>query len=259
MTTTVLAERRGPVELLTLNRPDRLNAINPELATALSWRLARVRADREVRAVVLTGAGRAFCAGADIAAMQAMAGPDEFDRWLGLVNTAMNELEELDVPVIAAINGLAFGGGLEAALACDLRVMAETASLGVPEIRIGVLPGAGGTQRLPRLVPEAVAKHMIFTGEPISAGEAHRLGLVNQVTAPGDVLDAAFALADQLAALAPLALAEAKRLVRAAGESDLRTGLAFERRADVALYATEDRVEGMGAFLEKRPPLFRGR
>jgi enoyl-CoA hydratase len=169
-----------------------------------------------------------------------------------------DRLARLTKPSIAAVNGLAFGGGLELALACDLRVVARGARLGVPEIKLGLLPGAGGTQRLARLLPAAVTKHMLMTGDPISAEEAHRLGLVNEVVDDGTALAAAERLAERLATGPPLALAAAKRLVDIGGPMALEGGIALERETVSLLFATEDRAEGVAAFMEKRAPHFQG-
>jgi enoyl-CoA hydratase len=162
-------------------------------------------------------------------------------------------------PSVAAIHGVALGGGLELALACDLRVAEDGARLGVPEIKLGVLPGAGGTARLPRLLPKAVAKQLLLSGEPLSAADAHRLGLVNEVVPAGTALDAALALASRLAALPPLALAAAKRLVDEGATLPLDAAVTFERETVSMLFGTADRVEGVRAFLDKRSPTFEGR
>ena len=160
---------------------------------------------------------------------------------------------------MAALHGVALGGGLELALACDLRVADDTARLGVPEIKLGLLPGAGGTARLPRLLPKAIAKQMLLTGAPLSAADAHRLGLVNEVVPAGGALDAALALAASLSSLPPLALAAAKRLVDEGAAMPLRSAITLERETVAMLFGTEDRVEGVRAFLEKREPTFQGR
>lgn len=255
----VQREVEGPVATLTLNRPRQLNAVDPELLASLDGALDAIEGDPAIRAVVLAGAGRAFCAGADIAALAAMDDAAAFGRYLAAFHETLDRIEVLDRPVVAAVAGLAYGGGLELALACDLRVAGPASSFGVPEITIGVLPGAGGTQRLPRLVPETVAREMLMLGEPLDAEAAHHHGLVNRVVADEEVGRAAAALAERLAALPPLALAEAKRLLRTGRDVDQRSGMELERRVVAGLFDTEDRVEGMSAFLAKRPATFRGR
>lgn len=215
--------------------------------------------DPAVAAVVFTGEGRAFSAGADIAEISQLDGPQEFLGFIREIQGAYDRIDELAKPTIAAINGIAFGGGCELALACDLRVMATDAALGVREVKIGVLPGAGGTQRLPRLLPEAVAKQMLLFGDPLPAEDALRHGIVNEVVPASEVLHTAVAWAERLAALPPLAVREAKELVRVAGDSDLRSGLRAEQQAVALLFGTDDREEGMRAFLEKRQASFTGR
>jgi enoyl-CoA hydratase len=242
-----------------LVRPEKLNAISPQMVRELRAVVDAVRADRSIRVLAFTGTGRAFSAGADISELVGLASSTRFLRFLEEIQGVFDEIEALDRPTIAAVNGLAYGGGCELAIACDLRIMAEDATLGVPEILIGVLPGAGGTQRLPRLLPPAIAKQMIFFGEPIDAAAAARYGLVNAVVPNEAVERTARAWAKKLASLPPLALGAAKRLVHAAGNSDLRSGLDAERSAVGFLYGTEDGREGLRAFLAKRPAKFQGR
>jgi enoyl-CoA hydratase len=241
-----------------LARPQRLNAISPQMVSELGAVVAAVRADASIRVVVFTGTGRAFSAGADIAELVGLSSATRFVRFLESIQGVYDEIEALDRPTIAAVNGLAYGGGCELAIACDLRLMAESAKLGVPEILIGMLPGGGGTQRLPRLLPPAIAKQMIFFGDPIDAATAARHGIANAVV-PDEALErTAGEWAAKLASLPPLALASAKMLVRAAGNADLRSGIDAERQAVGFLYGTEDGREGLEAFLEKRPAKFRG-
>lgn len=254
----VRLERRGPVALVTLDRPDQLNAINRDIVAGLDRAVGEVERDPGLRAVVLTGAGRAFCAGADIAMMQTLDSAHAFAAYLAELGGVLDRIERLACPVIGALNGMAFGGGLELALTCDLRIMAEGASVGVPEIRIGVLPGGGGTQRLPRLVPTAIAAEMILSGAPLPAADALRIGLVNALAPAAEVVDVALAKAAALAELPTAALAAGKLLVRAAAATDLANGLELERRIVTDLFDSADRVEGMGAFLEKRAARFHG-
>lgn len=256
---TLVVERRGPAGVVRLNRPERLNAIGRQTVQDLRDACELLSADPAVAAVVFTGEGRAFSAGADISEMSSLDGALEFLGFIKEIQGAYDLVDELTKPTIAAINGIAFGGGCELAIACDLRIMATGASLGVPEVKIGVLPGAGGTQRLPRLLPEAVAKQMLMCGDPLPAEDALRFGIVNDVVDAPAVLTTALALAERLAALPPLAVRAAKELVRIAGDSDLRSGLRAEQQAVALLFGTEDRHEGMQAFLEKRQASFTGR
>jgi enoyl-CoA hydratase/carnithine racemase len=259
MTETLHYAVEGAIGWVRLDRPKRLNAISPQMVREIRAVLEAVRGNESVRVLVFTGTGRAFSAGADIAELVGLSSGTAFLHFLEEVQGAFNELEALGRPTIAALNGLAYGGGCELAIACDLRLMAESASLGVPEIRIGVLPGGGGTQRLARLLPPAVAKRMIFFGEPIDAREAERHGIVNAVVPDDQLESTARTWAERLAELPPLALAAAKQLVRTAGNADLVSGIEAERQAVAFLYGTEDGREGLAAFLEKRPPRFRGR
>lgn len=256
---TLAYEVRDGVALVRLARPEKLNAIDARMVAELRAVLEAARGDESVRVLVVTGTGRAFSAGADIAELAGLAGPPEFERFIEAIQTAFAALEELPIPAVAALNGLAHGGGLELALACDLRIVAAGATLALPEIKLGVLPGAGGTQRLPRLLPLAVAKQMLYLGEPLDAEAALRLGLVNAVVPRERVLDEALDWARRLAGLPPLALRSAKRLARVALEADPRTGFDAERLTVASLFGSSDRREGMAAFLGRRAPSFTGR
>jgi len=253
---TVRVERRGDgVAVLTLARPDRLNALSSAVAADLAAAVSDVMADDASRAIVVAGDGKAFCAGADIAELSTLDGPRGFAAFVQRLTDAFGVLASCPKPSVAALHGAVLGGGLELALACDLRIADETAKLGVPEIRLGLLPGAAGTVRLPRLLPKAIAKHLLLTGEPMTAVDAECFGLVNKVVPAGEALEAAGALAARLASLAPLALAAAKRLV----DEPLDDAIAAEREVVSGLFGTDDGIEGVRAFLEKRPPTFRGR
>jgi len=254
----VKSERRGPVALLTLDRPEALNALDSATLEALAARIAEVEADSAVRAVVLTGAGRAFVAGADIAAMRDL-GPAEAGEFSRLGQETFARLEALAVPTIAAVNGYALGGGCELALACDWIYASTKARFGQPEVKLGILPGFGGCSRLPRRVGVAWAREIIFGGEPIDAELAQRIGLVNRVFAPDELQDAAVSAGEALAARGGLAVAAAKRVLQQGQDADPRVACALEREAFAAAFATEDRREGMDAFLEKREPEFPGR
>jgi enoyl-CoA hydratase len=256
---TLQYECADGIATVRLNRPNKLNAINPEMIADFRKLVNDVRADPGARIVIFTGNGRAFCAGADIAALSKVGGPADFMSFIERVQTAFNAIEDLDRPAIAAINGIAYGGGCELALCCDFRVMAEDAGIGVPEIKIGLLPGAGGTQRLPRMLPTAIAKQMIYTGDPLSAQQAFHHGLVNEIAPAGQALEVAVQLARKLLKLPPVGIRCAKLLVDIAQNGSLKTGIEAERQAMGLLYATDDRREGLSAFLERREAKFSGR
>ena len=246
------------VGVITLNRAERLNAVNTAMANELEALARQLRDDTSVRAVIVSGAGRVFCAGADIAALDTLKSADAVYRFLEGLQVAFNAIEALPMPTIAAVHGLAFGGGCELALACDFRLLAADARLGVPEIKLGLLPGAGGTQRLARLLPAAIARQMIYFGEPLDAQSALTHGLVNAVVASAEVMNEARAWATRLAALPPLALRSAKLLVHGAALNGLASGIEAERQAVSYLFQTCDAHEGVRAFLEKRSAEFKG-
>ena len=253
----ILVERDETIVTLTLNRADKLNAIDGAMLDALDEVLSRLEADRDCRAVVLTGAGRAFCAGADIKEWTALT-PQEFGPGWGLRGHRLfDRLAGLSAPVIAAINGIAFGGGLELALCADLRIAAAEARLALPEVTIAALPGWGGTQRLPRLIGAGRAKHMILTGQPVDAARAEAFGLVTEVVAADALMARARELARQIAANAPRAVEAAKRLIDAALPASPAATL--EVPASMACGATLDAGEGRQSFLERRPPRYQGR
>ena len=254
----LLTQTRGQVAVLTLNRPARLNAIGSEVLERLTAAVAAATADDRVRALVIAGAGRAFCAGADLSEIEALPDARAFRGYLARMTEVYQLISDCPKPSVAALHGVAFGGGLELALACDLRVAEHDARLGVPEMKLGVLPGAGGTQRLPRLVPAAIAKQMILTGEPITAERAHALGLINELAAPGEAVPAALSLAAQVAAGAPLALAAGKRLIDQGLGMDLTAAISYEGESVSTLFGTADRAAGLAAFRERRPPTFTG-
>ncbi len=256
----LLIERAGAVALLTLNRPDSLNAINNEIRRALPEALASFEHDPAVRAVVLRGAGpRGFCAGADIKEFRA----DETvtqARHRMAHGAYVESLERFSKPIIAAIHGICFGGGLEIALACDLRFASADAKLALPEVNLGLIPGAGGTQRLPRLVGLGQALDMMLTGERIDAAEAHRIGLVSRVFPDADTLFAeAMRIAEVIASKPPVAASYVKEAARSGASMSLGAALQHERDLFALLLSTEDRVEAAKAFKEKRAPNFTGR
>jgi enoyl-CoA hydratase len=249
----------GGVATVTINRPDALNALDLDHAEALRVELERLASDEETRVVVLTGAGeKAFVAGADIKYMQAL-GVLEARRWGELGHACGRLLETMPKPTIAAINGYALGGGLELALACDLRVAASTAKLGQPEIDLGILPGWGGSMRLARTTTLGFAKSLIFSGRPVDAAEALEHGLVNAVFEPGELMEKTRELAEGLATKSPLALAYAKEALNLALQGDHRGNLEVEARLFAMMFSSEDQKEGMAAFVEKRAPRFSGR
>jgi enoyl-CoA hydratase len=248
----------GPIATVTVDRPAALNALDAATLGALVDVFASLATERELRCVILTGAGeKAFVAGADIKAMAAMT-PAEAGALSALARRLGELIEGLPAPVIAAVTGYALGGGCELALACDFIYASRAARFGQPEVSLGVIPGLGGTQRLARRVGLARARELLYTGALIDADEALRLGLVNAVVEPADLLPRVRAVAQAIAARAPLAVAAAKRAVRRATEGPLAAGLELETQLFAALFATADQKEGMRAFLEKRPPQWRG-
>jgi enoyl-CoA hydratase len=257
--TAIVYELADGVATITLNRPDVLNAMNNAMRTELLELFAGLRSDEAVRAVVVTGAGeRAFCAGADIREFLEPPVPTRFREERKRLDFR-REMDRCPQPIIAAIRGFALGGGLELALACDIRIAAEDAQLGLTEINLAIIPGGGGTQRLPRLVGRGKALEMILTGMRIPASEALRIGLVERVVPVAELLPAAQALAKSIAEKAPIALRYAKEAVVSGLELPLADGLRVENDLATLLRTTEDRVEGARAFVEKRKPKWSGR
>ncbi len=252
----VLSSIEGPIALLTLNRPQALNALSPALIDELIRQLEACEADDAIRVIIITGAGRAFAAGADI---KAMADASPIDMLTSGMIARWARIAAISKPMIAAVNGYALGGGCELAMMCDIILASETAQFGQPEINIGIIPGAGGTQRLTRALGPYRAMELVLTGASISAQEAHAHGLVNRICPPERLLDEARQLAQTIAAKSPLAVRLAKEAVRVAAEATLREGLAIELRNFYLLFASEDQKEGMRAFIEKRAPTFTGR
>lgn len=256
---TLLVEKEGGVTIITLNRPDRLNALNVQLFKELSGVLADLENDSDCVSVIITGAGRGFCAGADIKE-RAQAGSQQI-RLQGSGSTRFsffNRLEELVKPVIAAINGPCNGGGLELALCCDFRIASGTASFGFGEVKLGVIPAAGGTARLPRLIGPAKAKEFLYFGNVVPAEEAYRLGIVNRVVAPDELMKEARRWASDLAEKPPLSLRMLKSCVNIGMQMTLLDAIDYEAKCSAILAKSEDRVEGMRAFAEKRKPVFKG-
>jgi enoyl-CoA hydratase/carnithine racemase len=253
---TVQAETRGAVGIARLDRPEARNALSPELMEELAALLERWDDDPETRCVVIAGGDEWFAAGADI---RAMAQRSFAEALTSPAARFWPRLAALRAPLIAAVSGYALGGGCELALACDMIVASDSAEFGQPEILLGIIPGGGGSQRLARVIGKQRAMELVLTGRRITAEEAHRLGLVNRVAPAGEWLAAALELAELVAARPPLAVRLGKQAVLAADETPLSAGLDHERRLFELAMATEDRVEGMNAFLEKRRPEFRGR
>jgi enoyl-CoA hydratase len=249
-------ERLDGVALLTLDRPERLNAIGSDTHALLRSALDEIGSDPALRAVVVTGSGSVFSAGADIAEMRTLTDADSYEAFLHGFHGCYSRLSALAKPSIAAVNGIALGGGFELVLACDLRVAARTAKLGLPEIKLGTLPGAGGTQRLTRLVPMNIAKELILAGRTLDADRAYALGLVNLVTDPAELMPTALQLAREIAAGPPRAMAAGKRLLDQGIELGLDAALKLEIDTGRALFGQAEASEGMAAFAEKRPPRF---
>jgi enoyl-CoA hydratase len=239
-----------------LSRPEVLNALSQELLEEVLAALEAFDADPAIRCLILTGSGRAFSAGADI---KQMAGMSAVDQLTSPAPARWERMRRIQKPLVAAVNGFALGGGCELMMCCDIIVAGETARFGQPEINLGIIPGAGGTQRLTRVAGKFKAMELILTGRQLSATEAEAVGLVNRVVAPELVLDEARRIAHEIAAKSPLAVRAAKECVQKALETPLTVGLEFERKMFTLLFATEDKAEGMQAFLEKREPKFRGR
>jgi enoyl-CoA hydratase len=256
---TILSEKDGPVAVLTINRPDKLNALNQTVLAELLQALSEAACDDGVAAIVLTGAGhKSFVAGADIGAMAKMT-VTEGRAFADLGHGLGDSIANCPKPVIAAVNGFAFGGGTELAIACDVIYASEKAKFGQPEVKLGVIPGFGGTQRLARLVGLQKAKELIFTGDTIDAAEALRIGLACAVFPPAELLGKAKDLGKRIAAAGPLAVGQAKRAMNHGYDLALSSALELEKQTFCMLFGTLDQKEGMGAFLEKRKPAFKGR
>ena len=257
MSSFVEVTHDGHVSTLTINRPDKLNALSQEVLSDLSAAVDAVAANDDTWAVVITGTGKAFVAGADIAAMKDMTEAEGL-AFGALGHDVFSAIENLRCPVIAAVNGFALGGGCELALACDFIYASSKAKFGQPEVSLGIIPGFGGTQRLPRRVGSAGARELIYTGKMINAAEALRFGLANAVFEPDELLGAAAKTAAEIASKGPLAVASAKRLIRDGVDLPLPEANRLEQAAFGDAFGTEDQSEGMAAFLEKRAATFKG-
>lgn len=257
--TNLLFEVEDGIGIVTINRPKALNALNAATMNELDRLCDEIAKDVSVKAVIVTGGGdRSFVAGADITEMQNMTAL-EGREWGKYAQAVFSKLEGLPKPVIAAVNGFALGGGCELAMACDIRIASDKAKFGQPEVSLGIPPGFGGTQRLSRLVGKGVAKEMLFTGDMIDAAEAYRIGLVNKVTTPEELMNTAKAMAQKIMTRGPIAVQACKSAVNVGLDLDLKSGIAYEAEVWGMCFATEDQKEGMAAFVEKRKASFKGK
>ena len=250
--TNVLLEKKGHIAVATINRPQALNALNSDVLTDLDELVNVVRADSDIRALVITGSGaKAFVAGADIGEMSTLT-PEEGEAFGKHGNDVFRRIETLPIPTIAAVNGFALGGGCELSMACDIRICADTAVFGQPEVGLGITPGFGGTQRLARLVSPGMAKQLIYTARNIKADEAYRIGLVNAVYPVEELLPQAEKLANTIAANAPIAVRACKKAINEGLQVDMDAAVVIEEKLFGSCFKTANQIEGMGAFLEKR-------
>ncbi|MCP4161414.1 MAG: enoyl-CoA hydratase [Deltaproteobacteria bacterium] len=255
----LLVEEKENVSIITLNRPKMMNSFNFEMLNALKDEIDNIRFNGNIRVVIIKGAGdRAFCAGADLKERITLS-EDEVKKFIFTIRNLFSSIENLNKPVIAAVNGVALGGGTELALACDIRIAAENASMGLTETRLAIIPGAGGTQRMPRLVGKGKAKELIFTGRRVNADEALDISLVNKVCPPERLLDECLEMAKMICETGPIAIEQAKYAINNGFETDINTGLAIESNAYWVTIPTEDRLEGLASFREKRKPVYKGK
>ena len=249
----LIIEKKDAVGIIKINRPESLNALNIETLGEIRDAVTSLNNDEEIKVLIFTGEGKAFIAGADIKQMKDM-NENDAREFCNLGQKIFDIIENLDKPVIAAVNGFALGGGCELAMACDIRIASELAKFGQPEVNLGVIPGFGGTQRLSRLVPKGIAKELIFTGDLVDAQTALRIGLVNKVIAPENLLNEALAMAQKIASKGPAAIMIAKSVINRGLETDQAKGLLIERDGFVQCIASGEAKEGMEAFVEKRKP-----
>ncbi len=255
---TIILEKKNNIGYLVLNRPEVLNAISRKLIQEMTDALARVNSDEEIKVLIITGAGKGFQAGADIRELNALK-PMDFLRWNESLVRMNAAIEKLRQPVIAAINGVAMGGGLELAISCQIRVAVEGAKLGLPEVKLGIIPGAGGIQRLPLLIGKARAYEMMLSGDPINAEEAYRIGLVNRVVPKGQAVAAAEEIAGRIIANAPVAVELCKDAVEIGMDLPMEHGVQYAQKNCMACFSTDDMKEGTTAFVEKRKANFKGK
>lgn len=254
----LIVEKQNAIATVKVNKPKSLNALNTEVLTELNRCFSALETDDEVAVVILTGEGKAFVAGADISEMQPL-NAAEAHAFAKLGMDTFMLIERLSKPVIAAVNGFALGGGCELSLACDIRIASEKAVFGQPEVGLGITPGFGGTQRLPRTVGVGIAKELIYTAKNIKADRAYEIGLVNAVVAPEELMNEAMKLAETIASKGSCAVSYAKGAIVDGLQADIQTGMYIEKSAFALCFATEDQKEGMGAFLGKRAPEFTGK
>lgn len=255
----LLVEEEGGIATLTLNRPEVMNSFNFALLHALKEQIDILRLKANVRVIIITGSGqKAFCAGADLKE-RATYSEIQVKEFIYTIRNLFTAIEFLNKPVIGAINGVALGGGTELALACDIRISSMNASMGLTETRLAIIPGAGGTQRLPRLIGRGKAKELIFTGRRVDAKEALQIGLVNQICKPEELLDHCLRMAAMICETGPIAIEQAKYAINYGLETDIHTGLGIESNAYWVTIPTEDRLEGLAAFQEKRKPVYKGK
>jgi len=255
---TILYEKDERIGTITLNRPKAYNALNLEMFRELDHVFSAIKGDDDVKVVIITGSDKFFAAGADISEVSSIDTPVAAYEFVRDIE-AFHRIEDLDKPVIAAIGGLALGGGCELSMCCDLRIAAENAIFGQPEIKIGVIPGGGGTQRLPRLIGVTKAKELLYTGDTIDAHEAYRIGLVNRVVPVETLMDEAREMAKKIARQPGIALRATKLAVNGGMSMDMKSAIAYEARCFEILFSTEDQKEGTKAFMEKRKPVFKDR
>ncbi|WP_102271890.1 enoyl-CoA hydratase-related protein [Cytobacillus massiliigabonensis] len=256
---SIIVELKKHIAVVTINRPDALNAFNYETLSELQDSIEKLRTNPEVRIVIFTGSGeKAFSVGADLKERKTLSDV-EVRRNIYKIGEVFSLIDQLPQPTIAAINGFAFGGGMELALSCDFRIAVSSAKMGLTETSLAIIPGAGGTQRLPRLIGQAKALELILTAKRLSAEEAFTYGLVTKITDPENLIETCFELAEQMLANGPLALQQAKFAVKQGMNVDLQTGLQIERKAYEVIIPTEDRIEALQAFSEKRKPEFKGK
>jgi len=254
---SVLYEEQGPIAIITFNREDKLNAMNSEVVSKLTEYLQRVNDSAHIRIAILTGKGRAFVAGADISEYSEQT-PTEFNEYQHRSRAMFDGIEKNRKVIIGAVNGYALGGGFELVLACDLVVASSGVKMGLPEIHLGLLPGGGGTQRLSRLIGRNRTKYYVLSGKRMTSEEAEQFGIVHTVCSSDELMDIAMNLAEEIAARAPLALQEGKRLINEGLEASLETAISYEGLILANLYQTADANEGIRAFIEKRKPIFQG-
>ena len=256
--TKLLIEKQENICIVKINNPQALNALNTTVLSELDCAFSEIASDNSISAVILTGEGKAFVAGADIAQMSTMNAAE--GKAFGEKGAAVfRKIELLDKPVIAAINGFALGGGCELAMCCDIRIASAKAKMGQPEVGLGITPGFSGTQRLPRIVGMGVAKELIYTADVINAEEAYRIGLVNKVVEPGALMDSALAMAKKIAKKAPIAVKYSKEAINRGMQTDLDSAIAIEANLFGLCFSTEDQKEGMAAFLEKREAVYKNK